>query len=157
MQKLCFPPLLTAGFHDFDDDGLKRLCVDSLPKSLRRNDLCCKYIQYMKFIRDINLQIKCFSEVWIDGSFSTEKPEPDDIDLLLVLDYQALNQLPSTLHGQVGAMLDRQYVKQNFDIDVLLLAENHPQVNYSERRSYWRGWFGFDRKENPKGLVRIML
>lgn len=123
MQKLCFPPLLTAGFHDFDDDGLKRLCVDSLPKSLRRNDLYCKYIQYMKFIRDINLQIKCFSEVWIDGSFSTEKPEPDDIDLLLVLDYQALNQLPSTLHGQVGAMLDRQYVKQNFDIDVLLLAE----------------------------------
>lgn len=75
MQKLCFPPLLTAGFHDFDDDGLKRLCVDSLPKSLRRNDLYCKYIQYMKFIRDINLQIKCFSEVWIDGSFTTEKPE----------------------------------------------------------------------------------
>ena len=23
--------------------------------------------------------------------------------------------------------------------------------------SYWRGWFGFDRKENVKGIVKLIM
>jgi hypothetical protein len=157
MEKPNFPPLLSPGFHDYDDIGLKNLCVNRFPNSKRRDTLYCNYIQYISAIREINSQVKCFREVWVDGSYTTEKPEPDDIDLLLVFDYEELNSLPSHMHGQVSCMLDRQYVKHNYHLDVLLLPENHPDVDYSERRSYWRGWFGFDRKENPKGLVRIML
>ncbi|AXH43571.1 hypothetical protein HOV55_gp53 [Erwinia phage vB_EhrS_59] len=117
----------------------------------------CNYIQLINDFINVNQQHKCFSEVWIDGSFTTEKPEPDDIDILIVLDYIALNNLPASLKSTVSALLNRDYVKLNFHIDVLLLPENHPKVDYSERRSYWRGWFGFDRQENPKGLVRVML
>lgn len=157
MEKPCFPPLLPAGFHDLDDSSIKSLLVEAFPKSVRRSMLYCNYIQLLEQLKQINHQVYCFSEVWIDGSFTTEKPEPDDIDILLVLDFNALNSLPETLKPLVSTLLNREYVKLNYNIDVLLLPENHPEMDYQERRSYWRGWFGFDRKENPKGLVRVML
>jgi len=108
-------------------------------------------------LREINLQFKCFGEIWVDGSYTTQKPEPDDIDILLVIDYAALMKIPEEQLKTVSPLLNRGFVKANYDIDVLLLPENHPDVDYSERRSYWRGWFGFDRRENPKGLVRFAL
>lgn len=159
MDKPCFPPLLPPGFHDFDDDKIKSLCVEAFPNSVRRSMLYCNYIQLTEHFRAINQQCQCFSEIWVDGSFTTQKPEPDDIDILIVFDYAALNSLPDTLKQVVSPLLDRNYVYTNFKIDVLLLVKNHPNItyDYSERRSYWRGWFGFDRKENPKGLVRVML
>lgn len=157
MAKLCFPPLLPPGFHDLDDDKVKSLCVDAFQESVRRSMLYCNYIQLINQFREINQQCRCFSEIWIDGSFTTKKPEPDDIDILLVVDFLAVNNLPDALKSLVSSLLNRDYIKLNFNIDVLLLPENHPNVDYSERRSYWRGWFGFDRKENPKGLVRVML
>ncbi len=157
MDKPCFPPLLPAGFHDLDDNDIKSKFVEAFPESVRRSMLYCNYIQLLEQFRQINKQCECFSEIWIDGSFTTEKPEPDDIDILLVVDYLALNRLPETLKPLVGSLLNRGFVKINFNIDVLVLPENHPEIDYDERRSYWRGWFGFDRKEKPKGLVRVML
>ncbi|EAW1232671.1 hypothetical protein DUC38_22435 [Salmonella enterica subsp. enterica serovar Saintpaul] len=157
MDKPCFLPLLPPGFHDFDDDKIKSLCVEAFPNSVRRSMLYCNYIQLIEQFRAINQQCRCFSEVWIDGSFTTQKPEPDDVDILVVVDFLALNNLPDALKPTVSTLLNRDYVKLNYKIDVLLLAENHPDFDYDERRSYWRGWFGFDRKENPKGLARVML
>ncbi|MCU6666123.1 DUF6932 family protein [Silvania hatchlandensis] len=157
MDKPCFPPLLPAGFHDLDNISIKSIFVDAFPESVRRSMLHCNYIQLLGQFELVNQQCRCFSEIWIDGSFTTEKPEPDDIDILVVVDFLALNSLPQTLMPLVNTLLNRDYVKLNFDIDVLLLPENHPDINYIDKRSYWRGWFGFDRKENPKGLVRVML
>ena len=157
MDKPCFPPLLPPGFHDFDDDKIKSLCVEAFPNSVRRSMLYCNYIQLIEHFRAINQQCRCFTEVWLDGSFNTQKNEVDDVDIIVVIDFLALNNLPDVLKPTVSTLLNRDYVKLNFNIDVLLLAENHPDLDYDERRSYWRGWFGFDRKENPKGLARVML
>lgn len=157
MDKVCFPPLLPPGFHDLDDLGLKNLCVNAFPTSVRRSTLYCNFVQLTGLLREINLQFKCFGEIWVDGSYTTHKPEPDDIDILLVIDYRALLQIPEEQLKAVSPLLNRSFVKANYNIDVLLLPENHPEVDYSERRSYWRGWFGFDRRENPKGLVRFAL
>ncbi|MFP1483067.1 DUF6932 family protein [Escherichia coli] len=87
----------------------------------------------------------------------SQKPEPDDIDILVVVDYLALNSLPNTLMPLVSSLLNRDFIKENYSIDVLLYLKIDPEIDYSERRSYWRGWFGFDGKENAKGLVRVML
>ncbi|EOJ2772337.1 hypothetical protein ACM2MW_003716, partial [Klebsiella pneumoniae] len=114
-------------------------------------------IQLITQFRDLNQAYNIVSEIWVDGSFTTEKVEPDDIDILIVLDYAMLNAVPQQMHQTVGLLLNRDFVKQNYNIDLLPLAQNHPNVDYEERRSYWRGWFGFDRQENPKGLVRISL
>lgn len=157
MLKPSFPPLFPAGFHDLTDEELRQRCVTNFENSERRDMLYCNLIQLVTRFRDLNQAYSIISEIWIDGSFTTEKVEPDDIDILIVLDYTALNAIPEQLHQTVGLLLNREYIKQNYNIDVLPLAQNHPAVDYEERRSYWRGWFGFDRQENPKGLVRIAL
>lgn len=152
MDKLCFPPLLTPGFHAFDDGQIKSLCVDGFPNSVRRGVLYCNYIQLMEDIRSINRQFKCFVEVWVDGSFTTEKPEPDDIDMLLVIDYEQLNLVPPMFQPQVEKLLNRPYIKHNYNIDLLLLRNGQ-----DEDRMHWRGVFGHDREDTPKGIVRVPL
>lgn len=152
MEKLCFPPLLPSGFHAHDDESLRLLCVDAFPNSERRGMLYCNYIQLMGDIRSINKQFKCFNEIWIDGSFTTEKPEPDDIDMLLVIDYDRLNLLPTMFQPQVEKLLNRSFIKHNYNIDLLLLGSG-----LDEDRMHWRGVFGYDREDTPKGIVRISL
>ncbi len=152
MVKLCFPPLLSPGFHDLDDAQVKSLCVDAFPESVRRSMLYCNYIQLVSDIRNINKQFNCFIEVWVDGSFTTEKPEPDDIDILLVIDSNRLNLIPVMFQPQIEKFLNRQYIKHNYKIDLLLLEHGK-----DEDRMHWRGVFGHDREDTPKGIVRISL
>jgi len=152
MEKLCFPPLLPSGFHEHDDESLRLLCVDAFPNSERRGMLYCNYIQLMSDVRSINKQFKCFDEIWVDGSFTTEKPEPDDIDMLLVIDYDRLNLLPTMFQPQVEKLLNRSFIKHNYNIDLLLLGSG-----LEEDRMHWRGVFGYDREDTPKGIVRISL
>ncbi|WP_367168950.1 DUF6932 family protein [Escherichia coli] len=159
MDKINYPPLFEPGFHDMDEAGLKSYCVDCFPSSSRRGMLYCNFIQLLESIRELSAQYGCFTEIWVDGSYTTSKPEPDDIDILLVCNYSNINSIPVMLRGRVDNLLDRNYIKQNYKIDVLLLMKNldDPNYDYEYWRSYWRGWFGFDRSENPKGLVRIFL
>lgn len=54
----------------------------------------------------IHAQNKVFGfsfEIWIDGSYLTEKPEPDDIDILIIVLRRVINKLS----------LDRQYELYN--------------------------------------------
>lgn len=159
MDKISYPPLFEPGFTDMDEIGLKHACVDFFPDSSRRKMLYCNFIQILQSIREFTEQHGCFSEIWIDGSYTTHKPEPDDIDILLVCDWRSINSVPIKLRNELDKLLDRNYIKHNYKIDVLSLMKNvdDPTYNYDYWRSYWRGWFGFDRKENPKGLVRIFL
>lgn len=157
MEKLCFPPLLPPGFHDFDDDKVKLICVDAFPQSVRRSMLYCNYTQLMADLRSINNQFHCFLEIWVDGSFTTEKPEPDDIDMLLVIDYLLLNTIPAMFYPQIEKILNRAYIKHNYHIDLLLLYKNHPTSDYDEDRMHWRGVFCHDREDTPKGVARLSL
>ncbi|CNI99638.1 TPA: hypothetical protein ACPZMC_004236 [Yersinia enterocolitica] len=157
MEKLCFPPLLPPGFHDLNDAEIKTLCVDAFPKSARRSMLYCNYIQLMSDVRSLNQQFKCFLELWVDGSFTTEKPEPDDIDILLVIDFDQLNLIPVMFQPQIECILNRKYIKNNYHIDLLLLYKNCPRSDYDEDRMHWRGVFCHDREDTPKGVARLSL
>ena len=152
MEKLCFPPLLSPGFHAFDDESLRLLCVDAFPNSERRGMLYCNYTQLMADIRSINTQFRCFVEVWVDGSFTTGKPEPDDIDILLVINNDRLNLVPIMFQPQIDKLLNRPFIKHNYKIDLLLLDSQS-----EEDRMHWRGVFGHDREDTPKGIARISL
>jgi len=157
MEKLCFPPLLPPGFHDLDDSSIKRLCVDKFPESTRRGMLYYNYTQLISDIRSLQQQFKCFIELWIDGSFTTEKPEPDDIDILLVIDHALLDQVPVMFQPQIEKLLDRPFIKHNYNIDLLLLYKNHAGCDYENDRMYWRGVFCHDREDTPKGIARLSL
>ena len=78
--------------------------------------------------------------------------EPNDVDILVCCSGIELNAIPSAAQQSLKALIDNQSAKVNFSIDAYFcINENVAQ------RSYWRGWFLFDRDENPKGIARVLV
>jgi hypothetical protein len=91
-------------------------------------------------------------EVWLDGSFCTEKLDPNDIDLVVFADEFELNKLDPAVQRYLAGLLDRTTTRRQFGCDVLFAPAG--DVNL---RSYWRGWYGFDRLERPKGMAKLVV
>jgi hypothetical protein len=61
--------------------GLRKLCVNAFPLSSRRDRL-------MRSVEALCTTVSTaliVSEIWIDGSFLTQKMDPDDVDLVAVV------------------------------------------------------------------------
>lgn len=86
--KLDHTPIFGPGYHNCSLIGLQDLCVAAFPQSKTRPIL---FVLFQSFIDDINkLFLPC--SVWVDGSFLTEKENPSDIDVWIILDLDvALN------------------------------------------------------------------
>jgi hypothetical protein len=83
MPKPEFPPLLPAGSHVLSEEELFELTVGKFKASSRRKPLWDSLMEFCEDLRDAGI-IPC--KVWLDGSFLTEKIEPDDIDLIVEAD-----------------------------------------------------------------------
>jgi hypothetical protein len=92
------------------------------------------------------------AEVWIDGSFATTKPEPNDIDVIFFIDGNKANMLSSDKKNILIELNNRTYSQIRYKCDVFIVPNDDQNL-----RSYWRGWFGFSRNEVPKGIVRIFI
>jgi hypothetical protein len=94
------------------------------------------------------------TEVWLDGSFVEENPDPNDLDLVFFYDPGALDppsqreilELTSS-SGYVRASIKAQYY-----VDVLVC-----RAGDLNGLMYWRGVFGFKRDNTPKGVIRLIL
>lgn len=89
----------------------------------------------------------------LDGSFTTNKCDPEDIDLVVEVD-------ESTLFRSRGLqqLLSGPNTKADFLCDaypLIVYDDTHP--NYKavteSGRAYWEKWFGTDRTGNSKGRV----
>jgi hypothetical protein len=143
-----FTPILSAGFQNYDEAKLEQDFLNAFPGSLTREKLVKGLIDYIKCLKTFRIPF----EIWIDGSFVTNKMNPNDIDLLIVAPQQKCDSLTSEQKTYFETLLNRAIAKTNFHCDVYFcVAENEPN------KSYWRGWFGFSREELPKGIVRMKV
>jgi hypothetical protein len=99
-------------------------------------------------------------EVWVDGSFSTEKLNPEDSDIAIRVNgaqYDAAT--PAAKAPLVWA--SKMDLKPTHKCDSYVFSEypaGHPLWDYGQwRRAYWLTKFGYDRAEQPKGLAVIKL
>jgi hypothetical protein len=145
-----FKPLLAPGFHDFPLDGLKEslaaLCVSPFENPERRTLLLERFCALMNRIGNAGL----FTEIWIDGSFVTNKEEPEDIDLVLWYDSPtSISPRELQIYREVQ---NYDFMKSRFQCDVYVVsADNH------HLRRYWREWFGKTRHGHLKGFIRVFL
>ena len=87
--KLSFPGLLPAGFHTKTLEEVKILCVENFPNSTTRSIIFESFVE--NFIIPLtNTGLKC--DVWVDGSFITEKEDPEDVDILIEYNPQIVYQ-----------------------------------------------------------------
>jgi hypothetical protein len=110
----------------------------------RRRRLVLRLRRWLFLARDIGAH-----RLLIDGSFVTAKPEPGDIDAVILL--------PANL-----AILVRRGHESAIELDQMLLTRRPEELFAAEDESDWNDWYEFfSRTREPdgrrKGLVKMQL
>lgn len=145
--------MLPAGVHDYSVDEFITQFVNGFPTSQRRKQIAAVLFDFAKEIFTYGIPY----EFWIDGSYVTDKVNPNDADLVLFFQYSDLTSLKPQiplLRQKYLPNLDTYYMcaASPENQKILLPAVYNKLVN---DRNYWRGQFGFDRCDHPKGIVRL--
>lgn len=143
-----YTPIHNAGFLDITNEQLKETFLEPFDNKKRREYLLSRFNALVDRFKETGLS----AEVWIDGSFSTLKPEPGDIDVIFFVDGNQVNLLATDKQKIILELNNRQYSNIRYNCDVFII----PNQDFNNR-SYWRGWFGFSRNEEPKGIIRLYI
>lgn len=146
-----FAALLPAGLHEKSLAEFQQLCVDAFfPTNLKRQLLHRNILTYV--LEPIQATgLRC--NIWIDGSFLTEKIEPNDVDIVIESNAEINNN--ETALKVVTQMVGRD-TKLSFQSTYLIDAY-FLDTNDRNSKPYWLGQFGFNRSIQPKGILIIKL
>ncbi len=104
--------------------------------------------------------VKVVGQLWVNGSFLTEKIDPEDADLLLRIPSGFLERISAEQKETVEWFLDRER-KATHHCDSYIWVEypqDHDLHMLSERnREYWMRQYGLSRGKMPKGIAVIEL
>lgn len=94
-------------------------------------------------------------EFWIDGSFLTEKLNPDDADLVLAIDAPEYRRMTPR-----ASKFFQWFCNTNLYADYR--CDNYPlirggQVENEYMYAYWLKQFGFSRADDMKGLAVVQI
>ena len=147
-----FPPILPAGIHEVDLPGRRNLCLDRFPASVTRPRI---FANVEAVVTDINRNAIA-GEILIDGSFLTEKLNPDDADLVFLITdsvFKGLNVVQRSFFDNFRK--NSLYQACRIDNYGVVIDENGPTgvLVYA----YWLRQFGFSRKDEMKGILRISV
>lgn len=130
------------------------MLVASFPKSATRPDLWQNFLWLIDQMRKLGLRCK----LWIDGSFVTEKIDPDDIDFIADFDFDFLN----SLNVSQGEFVERLH-KQEFrpaprklhsfiKFSAPVMHKRWPESE-QQRLQWEKDWGRSLRKKTPKGII----
>lgn len=96
-------------------------------------------------------------KIWIDGSFVTNKMNPNDIDLVNILEFSGVLGKNNEKIKQFFA----DVAKTKYDVDAYLVFVYEENDNRFEDTFdsllYWKDFFGSDKNNLPKGLIEINI
>lgn len=141
-------PLFPPGLHDVVEQEHDNHFLGAFAESRTRPMLVAGLRSFLAALRRVGVAF----EIWLDGSFCTEKIDPNDVDLVVFADESELNRLDPNVQRYLAGLLDRTTTRRQFGCDVLFAPAGDMDI-----RSYWRGWYGFDRLERPKGMVKLVV
>lgn len=151
-----FPPLLEFGFHLMSEGDLRLLTVEMFPLSATRPVLweSLEWLTAELRRRDI------WGTLWIDGSFLTEKIDPDDIDFVLMVEADVLNALNYEQLEFVDSLAEQEFYGEPLKLHsfIAFTAPNgHPMAKQaSVLHARWVRDFGYSyHKKTPKGIVLL--
>jgi len=141
-----YPALLEPGIHTMAFDEFAKRFVDPFPDSVTRKRLLHNFLELLQLIKSSGLM----AEIWVGGSFLTEKPNPADLDFV-VLYVTTQSQFTNAQKGVVDFLLNTEQIRISHSCDVRILFST------KNESMYWRGVFGFDRQNKPKGFVNLIV
>lgn len=143
------PLLSVAGPHNFTLDELERIAVASFPSSVRRRRL----MNNLRHWISAWLPLLRSCEIFIDGSFLTSKPNPNDIDMYLSFERSAFHGLHSEQVNELTEqLLKRAQIKEAFGLDVYA----HPADDLLTRNRFIAS-FSATSSGAAKGFARVVV
>lgn len=128
-----------------------------IPDINQRRMLFLKLNQYI-----CDLYQTLFPQFWIQwfgGSYTTKKEIPGDIDLVNIIDYNALEPDPDKILPFLNTDRTSVNSKDKYLVDgyfVPVYQRDDPRRNITEDRiRYWINFFGKDRNKNSKALIEV--
>jgi hypothetical protein len=149
------PSMFPLGFHHLTMGDIEQVCVDLFPLSTSRAVIFSGLVTFVETLE----AAKVPGQLWIDGSFLTEKIDPKDVDVILKVDGAIYNS---------GTLEQRQAIDWvNANQKLTLRCESYALMQYPIGHflhdeglwwySYWHKQWGFSREEDPKGIVVLTL
>lgn len=147
-----FRPLLSAGFHDFDPPSLRRLCVERFPQSVTRSLIMTGLEHAIAMLQSNGMR----GALWVDGSFTTEKLNPGDVDIIFVMDAKDFKVLLPTQKA-FFSWFSTNSLKAQYRCDNYGMVRDDQHPNNEWMLAYWMRQFGFSRANAMKGIAVITL
>lgn len=142
--------LLNPGFSEYKLEEVEKIFVKSCLESQTRKNIYNGFLIWLRQLLDICLP----NEIWIDGSFATNKINPNDVDLVYFIEIEDYMKNKTNID-----QLRQLGLQNNCDTYIAFspnsLLPDELNVEFINKRNYWRGQFGFDREDNPKGIIKI--
>jgi len=92
-------------------------------------------------------------ELWINGSFATKKPDPNDIDIAAFFSPDQVNSIPDDKkHLLVSFYHNPDDIKIRYHCDTYMLANVHQKV-----KEHWGKLFGSSKQGIPKGIPKLSI
>jgi hypothetical protein len=147
---------LDAGLHPMGSVDIEKAFVASFPHSSTRKKIFAGYCHHYSELAAI---ISHF-EQYLDGSFISNKNDPGDIDLVVLIDATVVDALTPAQQAKLRELLNSAVARPKFGCDTYfcpVYPKGHPHENEARaQRKYWLGEFGYDRIDVPKGIVHVI-
>ena len=150
-----FAPLLPPGRHIVTMDRLTRQCVGRFGTSASRPRLMTALSVFVVGLEE--LVGTC--DVWVDGSFMTEKQEPEDIDLSVMVEGAVFDQLAADLQNELLSLASDQPLRPDLHTFVVVTRpRDHPGHHLAEDlRAYFAQLWSVTRVGSLKGIAVLRL
>lgn len=148
-----YPPLLAPGLHKLTFQGLYDLAVFPFSGDARRSVLFQKFSLWASEVRASGVE----GTLWVDGSFLTQKPSPEDIDCVMWMP-RWIDPVNNTAANNVALsrLFDHSSARALYGLDLYLLDPPGDQLLHDE--AYWKGFFGYCHdRTTAKGFAEVDL
>ena len=146
---------LPPGVHAAEEDEVDAALVIAFPRSRTRRLI----YDYWRLHRDALVDLVEVERQLLAGSFTSDKPDPADADIITVIDGQAFEALPQHRQLMVRSLISGHYTESFWNCDshpVLRYPEDHPGHSRAllvlERIT---DYFGHDREGRARGFVEV--
>lgn len=154
MVKPDFPALFAPGIHRITIQDFHARAVAPFAQDQRRQDL---HQQFTTWVGALQAN-RVTGKLWLDGSFLTEKPSPNDIDCVIWSPRWTVAEADVTeaMRQRATHLLNQQVAKSVYGLDLYLEA---PVPDHEiHREAYWRGFFGFSHdRVTAKGIAEVII
>ncbi|MGG3871697.1 DUF6932 family protein [Brevibacillus laterosporus] len=138
---------LKPGIHPYTSNDFISQFVDDFPESTNRPNVFAGLVKFLKELDNVLIP----HSIWLDGSYLTKKLEPNDIDLVVFYELEDI----SGDETRANVILDIIKNRSSYYLcDAYFCYAPNPRID-PNTRNYWRGQFGFDRDDQPKGMILL--